>query len=158
GQCLNDRASWRGAFCGLAAAALFGLSAPIAKRLLGEVSPQVLAGLLYLGAGVVLHGWRVLRPSAEAPLRRRDLTAIAGVVATGGVIGPVLLLTGLTHVSAVGASLLLNLEGPFTMAIAVLVFHEHLGRHGLLAATAILLGALALSFASGPLRADLWGT
>jgi hypothetical protein len=37
----------RGAIYGLVAAALFGLSAPIAKHLLAEVRPQVLAGLLY---------------------------------------------------------------------------------------------------------------
>jgi len=58
----------RGALYRLLAAGLFGLSAPIAKHLLGEVSPQVLAGLLYLGSGVGLSAWRVVRPSDnEAP-------------------------------------------------------------------------------------------
>ena len=54
----TERASLRGGLYGLLAAALFGLSAPIAKRLLGEVSPQLLAGLLYFGAGLGLSVWR----------------------------------------------------------------------------------------------------
>jgi hypothetical protein len=36
----------------LLAAVLFGLSAPIAKLLLGDLSPQLLAGLLYIGSGI----------------------------------------------------------------------------------------------------------
>jgi hypothetical protein len=35
----------------LASAILFGASTPFSKLLLGEVNPQLLAGLLYLGAG-----------------------------------------------------------------------------------------------------------
>jgi drug/metabolite transporter (DMT)-like permease len=135
----------RGAIYGLLAAALFGLSAPIAKHLLGEVSPQILAGLLYLGAGVGLSAWRAARPSAqEAPLNRRDLPALLGVIVAGGVLGPLLMLVGLARVSAVVGSLLLNLEGPLTMLLAVVLFREHLGRHGVAAATFILGGAALL--------------
>lgn len=148
----------RGAAFGLVAAALFGLSAPLAKRLLGEMTPQVLAGLLYLGAGVGLSGWRFFRPAtAEAPISRSDLPVLAVVALFGGVIGPLLMLVGLNRVSAVTGSLLLNLEGPFTMAIAVLVFREHLGRNGIVAAACILLGAGALRFQPGTLAADAIG-
>ncbi len=148
----------RGAAFGLVAAALFGLSAPLAKRLLGEMTPQVLAGLLYLGAGVGLSGWRFFRPAtAEAPISRSDLPVLAVVALSGGVIGPLLMLVGLNRVSAVTGSLLLNLEGPFTMAIAVLVFREHLGRNGIVAAACILLGAGALRFQPGTFAADAIG-
>jgi len=108
----------RGAAFGLLAAALFGLSAPLAKRLLGEMTPQVLAGLLYLGSGAGLALWRFVRPAtAEAPVLRADMPPLAVVALCGGVIGPLLMLIGLNRVSAVAGSLLLNLEGPFTMAI-----------------------------------------
>jgi drug/metabolite transporter (DMT)-like permease len=148
----------RGAAFGLLAAALFGLSAPLAKRLLGEMTPQVLAGLLYLGSGVGLSAWRFLRPAtAEAPVSRSDVPLLAVVALCGGVIGPLLMLIGLNRVSAVAGSLLLNLEGPFTMAIAVLVFREHLGRYGMLAAGSILLGAAALRFQPGTFAADSIG-
>ena len=62
----------RGALCGLAAAALFGASAPLSKRLLPALSPLVLAGLLYLGAGLGLALARLLAAAGgEAAARRR---------------------------------------------------------------------------------------
>ena len=148
----------RGAVFGLLAAALFGLSAPLAKRLLGEMTPQVLAGLLYLGSGVGLSIVRLFRRSAtEAPLSKRDIPVLAAVALSGGVLGPLLMLIGLARVSAVAGSLLLNLEGPFTMAIAVLVFREHLGRYGVISAGFILLGAALLRFQPGAIGADTLG-
>lgn len=148
----------RGALFGLLAAALFGVSAPLSKRLLGEMSPQVLAGLLYLGAGVGLSGWRLLRPkTVEAPIKREDIPTLTVLIATGGVLGPFLILAGLNEVSAVTGSLLLNLEGIFTIALAVLFFREHLGRYGLLAVVLILSGAAMLRLEAGVLRANVWG-
>jgi drug/metabolite transporter (DMT)-like permease len=148
----------RGAAFGLLAAALFGLSAPLAKLLLGEMTPQVLAGLLYLGSGVGLSLWRFVRPAtAEAPVTRSDLSLLAVVALCGGVIGPLLMLIGLNRVSAVAGSLLLNLEGPFTMAIAVVAFREHRGRYGIVAAACILLGAGTLRFQPGAFSADAIG-
>jgi drug/metabolite transporter (DMT)-like permease len=148
----------RGAIYGLLAAALFGLSAPLAKRLLGEMTPQILAGLLYLGSGLGLSAWRAMRPAtSEASLTRADFPVLAGVVFTGGIVGPVLMLVGLNRVSAVAGSLLLNLEGPLTMGIAVVVFREHLGRYGVAAAACILLGAGLLRFQPGAVGVDAWG-
>jgi drug/metabolite transporter (DMT)-like permease len=154
----SERASFRGGLYGLLAAALFGLSAPIAKRLLGEVSPQLLAGLLYFGAGLGLSLWQgVRRAPREAALQRRDLPALAGVVIAGGIAGPLLLLVGLSRVSGVVGSLLLNLEGPFTMLLALLLFGEHLGRYGAAAAALILAGAALLKLDPAPGRADVTG-
>lgn len=116
--------TWPGAALALASAILFGASTPIAKLLLGDgVSPWLLAGLLYLGSGIglalVLLVTRALGlGSREAPLRRVDLPWLGLVVLTGGVVGPALLMLGLTTTSASSASLLLNLEGLATMLIA----------------------------------------
>src|SRR6185437_13290850 len=100
----------RAALMALAAAALFGASAPVAKRLLADVAPPLLAALLYAGAGLMAlpfaaRAWR----RREAPLRRGDWPLLAGVIACGGVAGPLLLLYGLQRTSATAASLLLNL-------------------------------------------------
>src|SRR4026209_1660112 len=90
----------------LLAALTFGAGAPIAKALLVEADPWILAGLLYLGAGVGLALIRVVRPEAgEAPLRRVDLPRLAVVVIAGGVLGPLLLMSGLARTSAAAASL-----------------------------------------------------
>ena len=141
---------WPGVPVALASAALFGASTPLAKLLLGAVSPWMLAGLLYLGAGLGLALVRLGRAAGkgkaqEAPLRRADLPWLAAVILMGGVVGPVLLMLGLLGIEAAAASLLLNLESVFTLLIAWIVFRENLDRRIALGAGAIVIGALLLS-------------
>jgi drug/metabolite transporter (DMT)-like permease len=153
---LGQRA--RGAAFGLGAAALFGLSAPMAKVLLGAVSPVLLAGLLYLGAAAGLWLHRAVRPvTHEAPLTRDDWPKLAAVVLAGGILGPVLMLFGLQRVTALAGSLLLNLEAPFTVLLAVVLFREHLGRYAAGAAAFIVGGAVVLELEPGMLGADTVG-
>ncbi len=140
-----------GVLFALASALLFGASTPFAKLLLGGVDPWLLAGLLYLGAGMGLAGIEFGRglfgiPRPEAALARADIPWLAAAVVTGGVIGPVLLMFGLARTDAASASLLLTLEGLATMAIAWLVFHENAGRNVLAGAFAILAGAALLAW------------
>ncbi|HKO93080.1 MAG TPA: DMT family transporter, partial [Polyangiaceae bacterium] len=139
-----------GALLGLGAAVSFGLSAPLAKLLLGEITPVLLAGLLYLGAAAGLWLAHFVRPkSGEARLQRSDLPRLAAIVLAGGVVGPVALLLGLGRVSAFVGSLCLNLEAPLTMLLAVLVFGEHLGRRAAAGGLCILAGAVALGLGLG---------
>ena len=135
----------------LLSAALFGASTPFAKLLLGSVDPWMLAGLLYLGGGLGLAAIQLLRtalplPAAEAPLRRADMPWLALVILAGGVLGPLLLMSGLRRTDAASAALLLNLEGLATMSIAWLVFRENVDRRLLIGALAILAGAALLSW------------
>jgi len=135
----------------LASAALFGASTPLAKRLLGDVDPWLLAGLLYLGSGTglaVIHLGRRLLGIAppEAALKRMDLPWLAAIVLAGGAVGPLLLMIGLAATPASSAALLLNVEGLATMAVAWLVFRENADRRILLGAAAILAGAVLLSW------------
>lgn len=133
----------------LVAAVLFGLSAPFAKLLLGETRPQLLAGLLYLGSGIGLSVvWLAQRRrgSREAPLSRRDFPWLAGAIGFGGVLGPLLLMVGLTRTPAAAASLLLNLEGVLTALLAWFVFHENFDRRIALGMVAIVAGGVVLSW------------
>lgn len=135
----------------LLAALLFGASTPLAKALLGETSPLMLAGLLYLGSGLglaLLLLFRRARGGAamEASLRRADLPRLAAVVLLGGAAGPALLMFGLARVPAATASLLLNAEGIATMVIAWVAFRENADRRIVLGALAILAGAALLSW------------
>ncbi|MGO9063652.1 MAG: EamA family transporter [Myxococcaceae bacterium] len=151
-------ASTRGALCGLAAAALFGLSAPLAKPLLGTTAPLMLAGLLYLGGGLALSVASALRRHTnEAPLRRGDVPVLGLLILAGGVVGPVLMLVALQRSSASAVSLLLNLEGPFTLALAALVFSEHVGWRGVASLVAVVAGAVVLALPSGGLQLPLTG-
>jgi drug/metabolite transporter (DMT)-like permease len=148
----------KGALLGLAAAASFGLSTPLAKLLLTSIPPVLLAGLLYLGAAAGLWLHRLVRPaSSEARLDRDDVPTLALVAVAGGILGPVAMLFGLGHVTAFAGSLLLNLEAPFTMLLAVAVFGEHLGRRAGAAAVLILGGAAVLGFEPGALGGDTTG-
>jgi drug/metabolite transporter (DMT)-like permease len=163
-----------GASLALAAALMWGTSAPVAKMLLLAGSePLILAALLYLGAGLglalimpVYRRWvgqgrgRASEAPAhprETPLRRADFAIGAAAVAMGGVAAPVLLMFGLERVSGVTGSLLLNLEAPFTILIAVGVFREHLGWREVGAAILILAGAGLVGYHPGELRADWLG-
>jgi drug/metabolite transporter (DMT)-like permease len=142
---------WPGIPLALVSAALFGASTPLAKLLLGVTEPWLLAGLLYLGAGlglgVINVGRRALRiPAPEAPLRRSDLSWLLAVVLIGGIAGPLLLMLGLARTDAASASLLLNLENLATMGLAWVVFRENVDRRLLIGACSIIGGALLLSW------------
>ncbi|HSM94301.1 MAG TPA: DMT family transporter [Anaeromyxobacteraceae bacterium] len=147
-----------GALRGLGAALLFGLSTPVAKLLLPGTGPFTIAALLYLGSGVgfLLLG-RLLPREHEAPLRRGDLPLLAAVTASGGVVAPVLLMVGLSRLDGTSASLLLNLELPLTIALAVGFFGESLGRRELAGAAAVVAGSVLLASADAGGRADLLG-
>ena len=153
---------WPGVPLALASAVLFGASAPFAKLLLGSTDPQLLAGLLYLGAGIGLAIGQAVRSAlgvrgSEAPLRRADAPWLIAIVTLGGIIGPLLLMLGLARTSAASGSLMLNLEGLATMGVAWVVFRENVDRRLLLGAASILAGAFVLSWQGQGLRIDEGG-
>ncbi|HKU99192.1 MAG TPA: DMT family transporter [Vineibacter sp.] len=145
----------------LAAAALFGMSTPVAKILVGVADPWLLAGLFYLGSGVGLSALRVAlgrwRPAAEAPLARRDVPWLAGAILFGGVVGPILLLIGLTRTDATAASLLLTLEGVTTALIAWFAFRENFDHRIALGMALIVAGAMVLAWQDEPSFAGIVG-
>ncbi len=121
----------------------------MAKLVLGQgVSPWLLAGLLYLGSGVGLIVYRRLRRLPPARLPHEHRAALAGAVALGGVLGPSLLMAGLSAMPASGASLLLNLEGVFTASVAWVVFRENVDRRVALGMLAIVAGSAVVGISS----------
>ncbi|HWV90031.1 MAG TPA: EamA family transporter [Burkholderiales bacterium] len=146
-------------FYALASAALFGASTPLAKLLVGEVQPLALAGLLYLGSGIGLLVWFLLRKREERAtnLSRADLPWLAGAILAGGVVGPALLMYGLTRTDGGTASLLLNLEAVLTASIAWIVFRENVDRRVFLGMVAIVAGGVVLSWDEMPRGGGLTG-
>jgi drug/metabolite transporter (DMT)-like permease len=139
----------------LISAALFGVSTPAAKVLVGSIHPVVLAGLLYCGAGIGVAVLRRILPSIvsgapEVALGRTDLPWLAGAIATGGVIGPLLLMVGLARTDAAGASLLLTMEGAATALMAWFIFHENFDRRIALGMLCLMAGAAVLSWSGTP--------
>jgi drug/metabolite transporter (DMT)-like permease len=141
---------WPGVPLALGSAALFGATAPLSKLLGQSLSPWLLAGLLYAGAGLGLLAVRLLFGSRnETPLQRKDWPWLGGAILFGGILGPVFLMFGIAKTTASAASLMLNFESVATMLIAWLVLRENVDRRLLLGAGAILAGALVLSWQGG---------
>ncbi len=141
----------------LLAAALFGATTPVAKLLLGTLSPFMVAGLFYLGSGVglglILLGRRVMR-SADARedanhIQAHEIPWLAGAIVAGGIGGPLLLMLGLASTPAATSSLLLNLEGVLTAVIAWVVFRENVDLRVFLGMLAIVAGGVLLSWQPG---------
>jgi len=146
----------RGVPASLLAAVLFGAGTPVANLLLGEVSPWMLAGLLYCGSEVGLGLIRLVRRSPPVRLAPREVPFLLGAVVFGGITGPVLLMYGLVGMPASGASLLLNAEGVFTALLAWWVFRENVDRRIALGMAAIVAGAVLLSVPSGANLGTPW--
>jgi len=150
-----DPTQARGAALALGAALLFGVSTPYSKLLLKDMGPLTLAAFLYCGAGLALLALFPLRRrsrgrgAAEAALRPADLPLLLAAVLCGSILGPSLLMYGLDRVSAVTGSLLLNLEPPLTILIAVAWFREHLGGRQAGAAALILAGTALVACRPG---------
>lgn len=140
----------------LLAAALFGAGTPLAKTLMAGIEPWMLAGLLYLGSGIGLLLLRLVRHAPSARLGAGDWPWLAGAVLAGGVLGPVLLMFGLSGMPASGASLLLNAEGVFTALLAWFAFKENFDRRIALGMLAIVAGAVVLSWPGEAQFGALW--
>jgi drug/metabolite transporter (DMT)-like permease len=153
-----------GVLLALLSAALFGVSTPAAKALLGAIDPTILAGLLYCSAGIGVAAFRrFARPliaREKAPvtsLTRRDLPWLAGAIVAGGIAGPILLMSGLSRTDGATASLLLTLEGVATALLAWFVFHENFDRRIAAGMGCIAAGALVLSWSGKPSLAEAFG-
>lgn len=145
-----------GIFAALAAALLFGAGTPLAKWLLADVAPWMLAGLFYLGSGLGLTLYRWMRRAPWVRPRASEVGWLAGATLAGGVIGPVLLMLGLSGMPASGASLLLNAEGVFTALLAWFAFRENFDRRIALGMLAITAGAVVLSWPGEARFAGMW--
>lgn len=144
----------RGVTASLAAALLFGAGTPLAKLLLAQASPWLLAALLYLGSGSGLAVVRRVRAAPPVNLPQGEARWLLGAVLSGGVAGPVLLMLGLARMPASTASLLLNAEGVLTALLAWFVFRENVNRRVALGMAAIVAGGIVLSW---PGQADWAG-
>jgi drug/metabolite transporter (DMT)-like permease len=131
------------------AAILYGVSAPLAKLLLVEISPILLAAALYLGAGIGLLTLRLARfhrktRVAEAALSRGDWPLVLVMVVLD-VAAPILLMIALTLSPAAHVSLLNNFEIVATALVALLIFKEAIGRRMWLAIILITAASFLLS-------------
>jgi drug/metabolite transporter (DMT)-like permease len=133
-------------------ATLFGLSTPLAKLLVKDISPVSLAGLLYFGAFIGLAIYTIIRKFVLADnqrtvsLEKRDFPWLAGAITAGGIVAPISLMFGLRMISGFSTSLFLNLEGIATAIIAIFFFHENAGKRLWLALICVTIAGMLLSW------------
>ena len=131
------------------AAVLYALNAPFSKILLQTTPSAMMSGFLYLGAGIgmalmALAGSKTGHSKKEARLTKQDLPYTIAMVALD-IAAPIFLMIGLKHTTSANASLLNNFEIVATSLIALLVFHEKIGKRLWLAIGLITLASILLS-------------
>ncbi len=119
-------------FLAVLAAALYAVNVPISKILLSGVSPTMLAGFLYLGAGVgmgIILGIKKLRKTLgeEKWLGKQDLPYTAAMVLLD-IAAPIFLMFGIANTNSANVSLLNNFEIVATSLIALVIFKEKISK------------------------------
>ena len=129
------------------AALLYAVSTPVSKELLRHVPPMMLAGLLYLGAGIGLVLLKAVISGGEgedARLTQGDMKFVVAMTVLD-VAAPILLLLGLGRTTAANVSLLNNFEIVMTSVIAFALFGERISRRLWFGIATVTLACLMLS-------------
>lgn len=132
------------------AAALYSVNAPLSKLLLDYMPSTLMAGFLYLGAGVGMGAIALVRRAAkrqrtESRLTGRELPYVIAMILLD-IAAPVCLLFGLASTTAANASLLNNFEIVATALIALVVFREKISARLWLGILFVTLSCALLSF------------
>jgi drug/metabolite transporter (DMT)-like permease len=141
----------RGSAYALAAACLFGLTAPLVKRYGAADGAFATAAVLYAGAAAGA-GTQSLGGRRERAPGVRELGRVALVAVFGAALAPAALAWGLAHSGAAAGALLLNLEALFTVLLARAVHREPTGPRVALAVALMLAGGGLLALRTGPLE------
>lgn len=139
----------RSVFFAILAAALYALNSPLSKLMLQSVPPTMMAGFLYLGAGIGMTALGLLLKQTghgkkETQLTRKELPYTLGMIALD-IAAPIFLMIGLSRTTAANASLLNNFEIVATSLIAMMVFKEQIGKRLWIAIGLITLSSILLS-------------
>ena len=145
-------------FYAVLAAALYALNAPISKLLLIQIPSTMMAGLLYLGAGIGMFLLEKLtKNKKEQPLTKKELPFTIAMVVLD-IAAPIFLMIGLTKCSAANASLLNNFEIVATSLIALFVFREVINKRLWFAIVLVTASSILLSFEDMSSLEFSWGS
>lgn len=127
------------------AAGLYALNIPLSKLLLQEVSPTMMAALLYLGAGLGISVLALFKKEQGSPLTKKELPYTIGMIVLD-IAAPIFLMLGLTTAEPANASLLNNFEIVATSLIALAIFREKISARLWRAIALVTLSSAILSF------------
>ena len=117
-----------GIFWAVLAAALYALNIPFSKLLLNYMPSTLMAGFLYIGAGLGMGVIALIRKarkiqSVQENITKADFPYVAAMIILD-IAAPIFLLLGLSYTTAANASLLNNFEIVATAVIALAIFKE----------------------------------
>ncbi|MBP3324152.1 MAG: DMT family transporter, partial [Clostridia bacterium] len=140
----------KGIFLAILAAALYAINSPFSKILLDYMPSTLMAGFLYVGAGLgmlIIALIRKLRGSKkkELKLTKKELPYTLGMIVLD-ILAPIFLLMGLKATTAANASLLNNFEIVATALIALIAFKELISPRLWSGIIFVTLSCLILSF------------
>ena len=132
------------------AAALYAINVPISKILLEHVDATMMAGLLYLGAGVGMLIYELVSKSLgkdnkKEPLTKKELPYTIAMVILD-IFAPILLMIGITKTNSANVSLLNNFEIVATSLIALIIFKEVISKKLWFAILLVMIASMILSF------------
>lgn len=132
----------------LLAAGFYAINTPLSKLLLEVIPATLMAGFLYLGAGVGVGGLYLLSLKKERKEDRLTIQDSPYVIAMIllDILAPIFLMLGIRYGTASGASLLGNFEIVATTVIALAAFRETVGKRFWSAIALITLSSILLSF------------
>ena len=124
----TEQKSKKGIAFAILAAALYAINAPFSKILLEFMPPTLMAGFLYVGAGIGMIFIALMRKikkyeAKELKLTKSELPYTIAMIVLD-IAAPICLLFGLNSTTAANASLLNNFEIVATAIIALMVFKE----------------------------------
>lgn len=120
----------KGILLAVLAAALYAVNSPFSKLLLDYMPSTLMAGFLYIGAGLgmaviaLVRKVRKTEPTSEK-ITKSDLPYTVAMIVLD-IAAPIFLLLGLSYTTAANASLLNNFEIVATALIALAVFKERI--------------------------------
>ena len=139
-----------GIFLAILAAAFYAVNSPLSKILLDYMPSTLMAGFLYIGAGMGMGAIALIRKlkkteNAEMKLTKKELPYAVAMILLD-IAAPICLLLGLKSTSAANASLLNNFEIVATAIIALAVFKEKISMRLWFGILFVTLSCALLSF------------
>ena len=119
-----------GILLAILAAALYAINSPFSKLLLTYMPSTLMAGFLYIGAGLGMSVIALIRKvekkePTEEKITKADLPYTLAMILLD-IAAPIFLLLGLSYTTAANASLLNNCEIVATAMIALMIFKERI--------------------------------
>ena len=132
------------------AAALYAVNIPFSKVLMVGVDSTMMAGFLYLGAGIGMFLYTAISEAmgkkvVKEPLTKSELPYTIAMVVLD-IAAPILLMHGLRMTSSANATLLNNFEIVATSLIALVVFKEFISKKLWIAIGLVTLASIILTF------------